>query len=95
MAWEQGEQWHLDKKVPITLIVALVAQLTGFVYFASRMSFEVEYHAKRIVELRHDIQEIKGSGGLLDRRLSGLEARLEVQSEVLRRIDNALAKKGL
>ena len=35
------EQWHLDKKVPIAIILALMAQTAGAIWWASAMSQRV------------------------------------------------------
>ena len=44
------EQWHLDKKVPISLIFAIVIQTVTITWFFADLSHRVEVNAKAIVE---------------------------------------------
>lgn len=46
--------WHLDKRVPITLILALVVQLVTFTWWMSSLSSDIESNADSIA--RHEIQ---------------------------------------
>ncbi len=34
--------WHLDKRVPITLILAIIAQTISFVWFFSKMDSRIQ-----------------------------------------------------
>lgn len=39
---EYEQSWHLDKKVPIAMIVTIVLQTGAFVWFAARLDHRVE-----------------------------------------------------
>ena len=43
--------WHLDKKVPIALIVTVLMQGAGTVWWASGMSHDADDHRRRIERL--------------------------------------------
>ena len=45
---QQENGWHLDKKVPIGLIVALLVHLAGSVWFASAMVSENRDTTRRV-----------------------------------------------
>lgn len=41
MSDQEKESWHLDKKVPIALILAIFSQALAFGWWASALSFRV------------------------------------------------------
>lgn len=65
------DSWHLDKKVPISLIFAISVQLLAWVWVASGMNTRIEHLEERDAEnrevnkivygLQADIQNIKDS----------------------------------
>lgn len=59
---EGDSKWHLDKKVPIAIIVTLVLQLAGFGWMASKLDSRIESLEK--ADARHerllDMQNIAG-----------------------------------
>lgn len=71
--------WHLDKKVPIALIVTLIAQAGMFIWWASSMDARVAAIEARLVTLE-DSRE----------RLIRLEAAAAHQSDTLNRIAQRL-----
>jgi hypothetical protein len=46
------EQWHLSKSVPISFIVAIIAQTGALVWFVASMNNGIETNSRDIV--RHD-----------------------------------------
>ena len=56
---EPNTHWHLDKKVPITLIIVLAMQFFGGAWFMSRMESRVSYleSAKASQERVDDLQD--------------------------------------
>jgi hypothetical protein len=45
---EQRESWHFDKRVPIALIVAIVVQTVGIVWWAATINSAVDLNARDI-----------------------------------------------
>lgn len=41
MTKDESGQWHLDKRVPITLILAIMLQSAGFVWFIGKMDSRI------------------------------------------------------
>lgn len=70
---EYKESWHLNKSVPISLIVALVAQAAAIVWTVSSMSSTIDRNAIEIVRL--------------DARTSSLEKIVQEQAVAMARID--------
>ena len=71
--------WHLDKRVPITLIAALVVQTGGFIYWAGQLS-------TRVGHLEETLARTENRG----ERISRLEAAVESVQRVLVRIEHKL-----
>lgn len=46
------EQWHLSRSVPISFIVAIIAQTGALIWFVASMNNAIEVNARDIV--RHD-----------------------------------------
>ena len=55
------EQWHLSRSVPISFIVAIIAQTGALIWFVASMNNAIEVNARDIV--RHDtrIEAIEAS----------------------------------
>ena len=70
---EYKESWHLNKSVPISLIVALVAQAAAIVWTVSNMSSTIDRNAMDIVRL--------------DARTASLEKIVQDQAVAMARID--------
>ena len=64
---EDREQWHLDKRVPIALIFAILIQSVAAVWWAASISERVQHIEERQVEVRA--------------RASSIDAALTVQAQ--------------
>lgn len=56
-----NEQWHLSRSVPISFIVAIIAQTGALIWFVASMNNAIEVNSRDIV--RHDtrIEAIEAS----------------------------------
>ena len=68
-----NDNWHLSKSVPISFILAIIAQTTALVWFVASMSNGIDNNAKEIV--RHDT------------RIKSLESIVQDQAVTMARID--------
>lgn len=68
-----NDNWHLSKSVPISFILAIIAQTTALVWFVASMSNGIDNNAKEIV--RHDT------------RIKSLETVVQDQAVTMARID--------
>lgn len=73
--------WHLDKRVPITLILALVVQLVTFTWWMSSLASDIEYNTDSVARHEIQIQLIHEANSRQARTLS----RIEEQIVALRR----------
>ncbi len=84
------DSWHLDKRVPISLIIAILVQAASFVWAVSKLEFKVEDHERRIVanEMVDQRRERELYG--LNDRLARLEEQGKAQFDTLKRIEGYL-----
>ena len=47
----QKSEWHLDKRVPVTLILVLTAQAVSVVWMFATMSAQLDQHERRLARL--------------------------------------------
>lgn len=79
----QKEEWHLDKRVPIGIIVALVAQTISFFVVATSWKTSVDSRLGRLEEI---VSDNKSQGD----RIIVLEQQLKFIADSLTRIENKL-----
>ena len=72
----RDSQWHLSKSVPITFILAIVAQTVALIWFVATLRNDVDSNASQI--LRHEV------------RLESIEDVVQSQAIMLARIDENL-----
>ena len=80
----QTEAWHLDKKVPITILVGFVCQTMVFIYIGTSWKTETDY---RIISLEKINEERKSQEG----RIIAMEQQLRYITEGIRRIESSLS----
>jgi hypothetical protein len=67
------KEWHLSKSIPLTFILAIVAQTTALVWFVSALNSDIESNTREIVR-----QET---------RIMALENIVQAQAVTMGRID--------
>ena len=78
-----AEEWHLDKKVPVTIIVALVLQTLGFIYVGTAWKTEVDFRVNNLERLNEDRKSQEG-------RIIAVEQQLNYITDSLKRIEAKL-----
>lgn len=79
----QSEHWHLDKKVPIGIIIALVIQTVAFFSIAVAWKTAVDARLARL-------EEISANSSVQNDRIIILEQQLKYIVESLNRIETKL-----
>jgi TolA-binding protein len=71
--------WHLDKRVPISLILALLVQTAGMVWWAASLSGRVDVNARDIRTTQSEMGVLRNSAqtqavqlGRIEEQISGL-----------------------
>lgn len=87
MSYIRDSSWHLDKKVPIALVVTLLLQGAFAIMWASRMSVEVAHITEEINRIRimqEKIVEYQRRIDVTNHRLEFLEGQLKVLMTIQR-----------
>jgi len=75
-AEEDHEGWHLDKRVPVALIVTLFVAVCSGVYAYSRLEGAVETHATRLARLEIKAEASDQAGQRVLTQVTRLDATL-------------------
>lgn len=78
-----GEPWHLDKRVPVAIIFALLVQTAGAVWWASAMS-------SNVASLREADTRLEAADVQIRLDATSRETRLRVVENSLSRADERL-----
>jgi hypothetical protein len=88
----QEKEWHLEKKVTITIIVMLLANVVSSIWWASKLDHMVNSHESRISSTEEQIKIMAERNGMTLERLARIEANQQFQNETLREIKDAIKK---
>ncbi len=80
---ENGRDWYLDKRVPVALIIAIVTQTIGIVWWAATLSARVDGIQERISGMTGYASRL----ARLEERQLAVTGRLDRIEELQRRID--------
>jgi len=86
-----GEAWHLDKKVPISLILGLALNAFSLIWFASKLDSRVTTIELHDVATQAELSKLKDNADGAKDRLIRLEDKLENILEELKKIDARMA----
>lgn len=95
MADDADRSWHLDKRVPIALIVAMLAQIGTFVWFASGLSHRVDTLERDAVTTRAVIDRDASLRIPQADRLTRVEVKLETIQEGITEIKRVIQQRPL
>lgn len=86
-AAKSSESWHLDKRVPITLIATIVLQTSGILWWASKIDHRVGVAENDIAVLKRHEEEDRRDAKRVDIALERLATKLDNVLEAIRRIE--------
>lgn len=81
---QSDNHWHLDKKVPITLIFVLLVQLAGGIWYAGRSTQRQDDQERRINTIEQ--QNVSGRLGSVEGQLQDVKAGVSKINDKLDRI---------
>ncbi len=83
-------QWTLDRKVPVAIILVLVGQFFGGLWFMSKLDSRVEDQDKRLIRAEAQIGTIDRDAREATGRLIRLEEKMTAMLSILQRLERAL-----
>jgi cell division protein FtsB len=80
----KSESWGFDKKIPITLILVVVAQIVTTTWGAAKLSATVENYGEKIAALEYDLDKFIDQS---DTRFLRLTSHAEEKAAIKRELD--------
>lgn len=81
------DEWHLSKSVPLSLILALVLQFVGGVYYTGQLRADVNHNTTKIESMQEDVDSLEADVHNIDVQLSRIETHLLTILERIRGYD--------
>lgn len=92
----KGQQhWHLDKRVPLSMIFALLVYAVTAIWFASGISTRMDFNERKLDEVDDKAVEALNKQSELLERLARIEERGNQQIRLLERLESRLSKEGM
>lgn len=79
------KKWHIDKTIPLAIILAILSQTAGAFWWASKVDSYVTSNTSRIIKLETAIME--------NRQLADRLVRVEVRQESANELLNKIVRK--
>lgn len=86
-------RWHLDRKVPIAIIVALLVQAAGFIWWAATQAQIIDELRRELTSHRQRIDMLDSNRNAFAERVVRLEEQTRLIYEIVRRIDARLDRR--
>lgn len=87
---ENDRNWHLDKRVPVALIFAIMVQTATAVWWAAGQDAMTENHERRLSALENGEDQVTVRMASIEQRLVRLEVNGDAQLQTLNRIYDIL-----
>ena len=84
------KQWHLDKKIPIAIIVTIILQTSAVIWFAAGLFYRVEAVEKFQVIQAQALDRYQLSQSPNADRITRMEVKIENVERGVTRIENVL-----
>lgn len=90
-AQTQSDSWHLDKRVPLALIMTSLLQIMSIVWIASQMNADIKVNRDNINRLETNYSELQRASnaqavqlGRIEEGISGMRRDMQSVLEVIR-----------
>ena len=83
----QRESWHLDKKVPIAMMIAILVQTGGMIWWASGIDEKIKAHTTALVDQVQRIMKLEDARLASAERLSKIETLATSIADSVSRIE--------
>lgn len=90
---DAGEHWALDRKVPVAIIVTLVAQIIGFAWYAAKLDARVEEQGVRLAKTEAQIVVIDRDARDVSTRLVRVEEKIGAVLDIARRLERIVDRR--
>lgn len=87
----EQQSWHLDRRVPLALIMTSLLQIMSIVWIAAQMNAEIKVNKDNIVRLEANYSELQRASntqavqlGRIEEGISGMRRDMQAVLEVIR-----------
>lgn len=89
----KDNEWHLDKRVPITIIIGMVGQVVGLIWGAAIMFKDIDNNSKGIKYLSNRVDTIETAASNQAVQLGRIEENVDGMRGDLNRLLNILDRR--
>ncbi len=89
---QQTEPWHLDKKVTLGLIVAILMNAFSSIWWAASLDSAVKMNSKRLDSHDASIAALTGQQSILNEGLARIQEGLKYQNDLLKDVRSEIRK---
>lgn len=82
----------IDRRVPLAIVLALLLQAGGAVWWAATKDSDDRFHQQRIDRLEESAAQAKEAQAEVLQRLARIETRVDAEASVLDRIEKQLGR---
>ncbi|QEN88239.1 hypothetical protein FZC33_18860 [Labrys sp. KNU-23] len=86
----EREHWSVDKKIPLALVITLLIQTGGVVWWSSQLNSRVTVIEERNLKLEVEIGKLKDGSSEVRERFARAETTMQAFVETTRRIEAKL-----
>lgn len=92
MSEYNDNRWHLDKRVPVAIIVTLILQAAAAVWWAGQSDNRITNLENRLSGMEQSVKQTVSMQNDINVRLARIEERTEGQTATLKRIEDTVNK---
>lgn len=89
---KQIKEWHLDRKVTLGLIAALLLNACGSVWWAAKLDTTVSQHEQKISTMASALNQLSIQQSSVNENLARIQEGQKYQSDMLREVRDQLAR---
>lgn len=86
----EKEHWSVDKKIPLALVITLLIQTCGVVWYASQIASRVSVVEDRNTKLEVEVGKLKDGSSDARERFAKAETAMQAFVETTRRMETKL-----
>jgi len=85
-------RWHLDKRIPVAILITLLFQTMGFVWVVAKMSAQIDTNTRDIARLTTLVEVQNSNVSSNTTSIAVISTGMMNITEALRRIEGAVEK---
>ena len=89
---QSDREWHLDKRLPIALIMTIVLQTVGLVTYVVSNNVSVEYRLQALEKTDEQVAQVPTDIALVKQEIRSIRGDVEDNTEQLDRIEDKIDK---